>query len=92
MSITVHIDDFDNSEILDCALEILSGHLKRDKSVKMEGYLAREVKELDEYEAKFRAALEVPVIAADESSLPPSSTASRIKTMEQLREFVRGKH
>ena len=88
MSVTVHLDDFDSEEILEGAYEIIRGGLKSASSEKNE-YWARRCKRERDIIEKIRLLFRAPGndVLAD-PSLPPPSTAAKIKSAEHLREVL----
>lgn len=83
-TLTVELSDFDSDDILDAALEIVTGHLERAKPD--DGYRLKQWNDVDVRVKKLRNLLRG--CADDDTSLPPPSTAAKMRTAEQLRAYL----
>lgn len=84
--VTVDLNDFDSDDILEAAVDIVAYHLKSERP--KEGYRASQWKVIEDLVVKMRDALVVKVAEIDDRNLPPPSTAAKIKSIAELREFV----
>lgn len=71
VSVEVDLDDFDDDEILDAALDIINSN-------KGDGYLADQISAI---------AIALNAVVDEDETLPPPSTASKITSMDDLKRW-----
>lgn len=81
-----YIDQFPDDVILDQALEIIKEHRKGTKPER-EGYALDQWKAREKSIQTIITEFAVPVV--EESDLPPPSTAAKIKTVEELHDWIK---